>query len=85
MNVDFVFSFQVVPLKTILDHCEGSAQAQSLKSMAFSVFTSCRWNMTHSIMGRSLTGFGPAAGADAFLKAKNVSLGVSVLCDTLRM
>lgn len=65
--------FQVVPLKTILDHQESSAQHQALKSLAFSVFTSCRWNLTHSIVGRSMTGFGPAAGAELFLKNKVVS------------
>ncbi|KAK7490637.1 hypothetical protein BaRGS_00018054 [Batillaria attramentaria] len=59
---------QVVPLKTILDHRESSAQSQALKNLAFSVFTSCRWNQMHSIMGRSLTGFGPAAAAELFLK-----------------
>jgi len=63
----------VVPLKTILDHQESSAQHQALKSLAFSVFTSCRWNLTHSIVGRSMTGFGPAAGAELFLKNKAVS------------
>ncbi|XP_025089778.1 mediator of RNA polymerase II transcription subunit 13-like isoform X2 [Pomacea canaliculata] len=61
---------QVVPMKAILDHRESSAQSQSLKSLAFSVFTSCRWNLTHAIMGRSLTGFGPAASAEQFLKNK---------------
>ncbi|KAL8613177.1 hypothetical protein ACOMHN_042986 [Nucella lapillus] len=59
---------QVVPLNTIVDHRESSAQTQALKSLAFSVFTACRWNLTHNIAGRSLTGFGPCAGAELFLK-----------------
>lgn len=61
-------------MKAILDHRESSAQSQSLKSLAFSVFTSCRWNLTHAIMGRSLTGFGPAASAEQFLKNKVVGM-----------
>ncbi|XP_076473040.1 mediator of RNA polymerase II transcription subunit 13-like [Babylonia areolata] len=61
---------QVVPLSTIIDHKEGSAQTQALKSLAFSVFTACRWNLTHNLSGRSLTGFGPCAGAELFLKTK---------------
>lgn len=61
---------QVVPMKTILDHRESSAQSQALKNLAFSVFTSCRWNQLHSIIGRSLTGFGPAAAAELFVKNK---------------
>jgi mediator of RNA polymerase II transcription subunit 13 len=64
---------QVVPLKTVLDHQEGSAQGQALKVFAFSVFTACRWSLNHGILGRSLTGFGPASSADLFLKNKTVS------------
>ncbi|KAK7088057.1 mediator of RNA polymerase II transcription subunit 13-like isoform X2 [Littorina saxatilis] len=66
---------QVVPMKTILDHQESSAQHQALKSLAFSVFTSCRWNLAHTITARSLTGFGPAAGAEIFLKSKPAEPG----------
>ncbi|XP_076453407.1 mediator of RNA polymerase II transcription subunit 13-like [Babylonia areolata] len=66
---------QVVPLKTIMDHEDSSAKTQALKSLAFSVFTSCRWNLAHTIAGRSLTGFGPAAAADVFLKSKPAEAG----------
>lgn len=56
----------------ILDKQEPGAEMQHLKSMAFSVFTMCRWNLSHTIPGRSLTGMGPAAAADHFLKNKGV-------------
>ncbi|XP_064647452.1 mediator of RNA polymerase II transcription subunit 13-like isoform X2 [Lineus longissimus] len=61
---------QVVPLQSILDHNGEMRQLQLLKSVAFSVYTQCTQTMHHTYMGRSLTGFGPAASADAFLKVK---------------
>ena len=61
-------TFQIVPLQTIIDVRESGSQYQDLKNLAFSVFTSCRWNLTNNIMGRSLTGFGPAAAAELLLK-----------------
>ncbi|XP_055863166.1 mediator of RNA polymerase II transcription subunit 13-like isoform X2 [Biomphalaria glabrata] len=67
-------SLQLVPLRTILEHKDSANKLQTLKSIAFSVFTSCKWNIGYSIMGRSLTGFGPAAAAEQFLKRKgNIS------------
>ncbi|CAL1546108.1 unnamed protein product [Lymnaea stagnalis] len=63
-------SLQLVPLRTILEHKDSANKLQTLKSVAFSVFTSCKWNLGHSIMGRSLTGFGPAAAAEQYLKRK---------------
>ncbi|WAR03620.1 MED13-like protein, partial [Mya arenaria] len=59
---------QIIPVQTIIDAKESAMQFQLLKNIAFSVFTSCRWNLSHTILGRSLTGFGPAAGADIILK-----------------
>ncbi|XP_050408100.1 mediator of RNA polymerase II transcription subunit 13 isoform X3 [Patella vulgata] len=70
-------SLQIIPLKTILGHKENSGQFQSLKSIAFSIFTTCRWNLSHTIMGRSLTGFGPAAAAEVIVKRKEVDKGGS--------
>jgi len=64
--------FQIIPVQTIIDTKDRLDQFQLLKNIAFSVYTSCRLNITHSVLGRSLTGFGPAAGAEAFLK-KSVS------------
>lgn len=37
-----------------------------------SVYTQSRRLLTHTITGRSLTGFGPAAAAEKVLKAKQV-------------
>lgn len=58
---------QVVPLQSILDFRESSS-SQYLKTLAMSVYTQCRRQVTHTIMGRSLTGFGPASSADILLK-----------------
>ncbi|ESO97898.1 hypothetical protein LOTGIDRAFT_153005 [Lottia gigantea] len=69
-NIQNNISLQIVPLKTITGHKENRNQFQALKSMAFSVFTTCRWNLSHTIMGRSLTGFGPAAAAQLLQKRK---------------
>ncbi|GFR59275.1 mediator of RNA polymerase II transcription subunit 13, partial [Elysia marginata] len=63
-------SLQLVPLRTILEHKETATKLQTLKSIAFSVFTSCKWNLSHAITGRPLTGFGPAAAAEHYLKRK---------------
>ncbi|KAH3888561.1 hypothetical protein DPMN_012599, partial [Dreissena polymorpha] len=61
---------QILPVQSIIDAKEGNNQFQLLKNIAFSVFTSCRLNLSHNVMGRSLTGFGPAAAAEQFLKRK---------------
>ncbi|XP_033748042.1 LOW QUALITY PROTEIN: mediator of RNA polymerase II transcription subunit 13-like [Pecten maximus] len=65
-------NLQMVPLKTILENTEKGSNTQLLKSMSFSVFNMCGWNLVHTVMGRSLTGFGPAAAADRLLKKKEV-------------
>lgn len=53
---------QVVPLSSIVEY-RASAGAESLRSLALSVYTQCRRLVTHSVLGRSLTGFGPAAAS----------------------
>lgn len=68
---------QIVPLQTIIDNKENRSQYQYLKNLAFSVFSSCRWNLTHNILGRSLTGFGPAAAAEILLKHNEGTEGIS--------
>lgn len=64
----------MVPLKTILENTEKGSNTQLLKSMSFSVFNMCSWNLVHTVMGRSLTGFGPASAADRLLKKKEVHI-----------
>lgn len=64
-------NLQIIPLHTVLESTEGGSNIQQLKSLSFSVFTTCRWNSSHTILGRSLTGFGPAAAAELFLKKKD--------------
>lgn len=77
------FFLQIIPVQTIIDARESNKQFQLLKNIAFSVFTSCRWNLSHSVLGRSLTGFGPAAAADVHLKRKE-SVSASQTADFSR-
>ena len=73
---------QIIPLSTIMETMEKGSNMQTLQSICFSVFSMCRWNLAHSILGRHLTGFGPAAAAEAFLRKKEVCCGDSWVIDT---
>ena len=53
---------QVVPLSSVLEYRD-TARAESLRSLALSVYTQCRRQVSPAVSGRSLTGFGPAAAA----------------------
>lgn len=44
-----------------------------LKALAFSVFSHCHQVFVHQTVAKSLTGFGPAAAQDLFLKNRDVS------------
>lgn len=44
-----------------------------LKALAFSVFSQCHQMSMHQTIAKSLTGFGPAAAQDMFLKSRDVS------------
>ena len=44
-----------------------------LKALAFSVFSHCHQVFIHQTVAKSLTGFGPAAAQDLFLKNRDVS------------
>jgi len=44
-----------------------------MRAMALSVYSQCRRLLVHQNNVKSLTGFGPAAAADLFLKSKDVS------------
>ncbi|CAG0914144.1 unnamed protein product [Notodromas monacha] len=50
----------------------------NFKSLAFSVFSQCRMMLNHTQTVKSLTGFGPAASADTFLKAVTKEVGKMV-------
>ncbi|XP_050718287.1 mediator of RNA polymerase II transcription subunit 13-like isoform X1 [Eriocheir sinensis] len=69
---------QIISLESILelasDSHDRSRHIDQLKSLAFSVFMQCRRTLTHNAAVKSLTGFGPAAVYDAFLKPKEASL-----------
>ncbi|CAL4061099.1 unnamed protein product [Meganyctiphanes norvegica] len=67
---------QIVSLESILELSgesnDRSRYMEQLKSLAFSVFMQCRRMLTHTGNVRSLTGFGPAATFDSFLKPKDL-------------
>lgn len=73
-NMQNNINLQIIPLESILEqtaeenHCK---QTDRLKSLAFSVFAQCRRTLIHQSTVKSLTGFGPAAAAELFLKAKD--------------
>lgn len=71
-------SLQIIPLSTILETMEKGFNMQTLQSICFSVFSMCRWNLAHSILGRHLTGFGPAAAAEIFLRKKEADKAGSI-------
>ena len=62
-------AFQLVPLQAVLDFRE-TATIPYLKQLSMSVYTHCRRHVAFTPLGRSLTGFGPTAGADKILRAK---------------
>lgn len=80
---DDLTTLQIIPLESILeqttedDRCK---QTDRLKSLAFSVFAQCRRTLLHQSTVKSLTGFGPAAAAEVFLKRKDVCW-LDVLCN----
>ena len=76
-NTNFLHTiFQVIPLQTILDFHE-HRESQYIKQLCMSVYTQCRRTVPHQILGRSLTGFGPAAQAEEMLKTdKNLVCAV---------
>ncbi|RWS28447.1 Mediator of RNA polymerase II transcription subunit 13-like protein [Leptotrombidium deliense] len=51
----------------------GSKRQDQLKSLAISVFNQCRKIVSNQSISKSLTGFGPAASLDIFLKNKEMN------------
>jgi len=66
---------QLVSLESILELSKAKKEKHIdiIRAQALSVFSQCRRLMTHVSSVKSLTGFGPAANADLFLKSKDVS------------
>ena len=69
---------QVVPLSSVLEYRD-TARAESLRSLALSVYTQCRRQVSPAVSGRSLTGFGPAAAAWERLLKPEVSAAIVAL------
>lgn len=70
-------SLQLVSMDAILQlgkDFNGAHRTDSMRSLALNVFSQCKKMPMHPSNVKSLTGFGPAAASDTFLKAKDVSL-----------
>lgn len=65
---------QIVSLESILELTTSKREKHidTIRAQALSVFSQCRRLMSHTSNIKSLTGFGPAANADLFLKSKDV-------------
>lgn len=64
-------NLQIVSLDSILNHStdvHGSTRKEQLRSLSFSVFGQCRKTIHPLPLCKSLTGFGPAASLDYFIK-----------------
>lgn len=67
---------QIVSLESILELTTSKQEKHidTIRAQALSVFSQCRRLMSHINSVKSLTGFGPAATADLFLKSKDVRI-----------
>ncbi|XP_054167934.1 mediator of RNA polymerase II transcription subunit 13-like [Oppia nitens] len=71
---------QLISLDSLLSYGKdpnGASQQDQLKELAFSVFSQCRQQIVHQSNVKSLTGFGPAAMFELFLKSKDPSSNVN--------
>ncbi|XP_031353032.1 mediator of RNA polymerase II transcription subunit 13 isoform X2 [Photinus pyralis] len=66
-------SVQIISQESIMELSKSrdrSRQSDHMRALALSVFSQCRRLLIHTCNVKSLTGFGPAASADLFLKNK---------------
>lgn len=63
----------MVSLESIVEQSKSCARSDYMRSVALSVYSQCRRVMQHTSNVKALTGFGPAATGDLFLKNKDVS------------
>ena len=56
-----------MPLQSVLRYRE-LENAQILKNLSLAVYTQCRRYISQTVIGKSMTGFGPAAAAVEILK-----------------
>ncbi|GFS56681.1 mediator of RNA polymerase II transcription subunit 13 [Nephila pilipes] len=71
---------QIITLDSILSlgRLENSERRKDqLKALAFSVFSQCHQISMHQAIAKSLTGFGPAAAQDIFLKSRDARNAIS--------
>jgi mediator of RNA polymerase II transcription subunit 13 len=79
-NLKNSIHLQLISLDSLL--CNGkdsnvTSRQDQLKELAFSVFSQCRQQLVHQSTVKSLTGFGPAAMYDMFLKSKDPAYNIS--------
>lgn len=73
-------NLQLVSLDSILNHgrdYHSSKRLDQLKALSFSVFDQCRKVLVQQSVAKSLTGFGPAASLEVFLKSKDPSSSIN--------
>ena len=71
---------QLISLDSILfndKNVPGATRENQMKELSFSVFSQCRQLMVHQSTVKSLTGFGPSATLELFLKSKDPSLHIN--------
>ena len=74
-TVQLNISLQLVSADAVLQlgkDLNGARRYDSLRSLALNVFSQCKKFVSQPSNVKSLTGFGPAAASDSFLKAKDV-------------
>lgn len=76
-NLKNNINLQIISLDSVLQSgkdLQKSTRYDQFKSLAFSVFNQCRKVLVHQTISKSLTGFGPAASLEGFLKSKDPSI-----------
>lgn len=73
-------NLQLVSLDAVLNHgrdYHNAKRLDQLKALSFSVFDQCRKVLVQQSVAKTLTGFGPAASLEVFLKSKDSSLSMN--------
>jgi mediator of RNA polymerase II transcription subunit 13 len=73
---------QVISLEDILSignsSLDGRYKNDQMRALSLTVYSQCRRLLIHQNGVKSLTGFGPAAAAELFLKGKEVSPNLAI-------
>ncbi|XP_035704664.1 mediator of RNA polymerase II transcription subunit 13-like isoform X3 [Folsomia candida] len=74
-NIKNNITLQIISLEDIINLGNSTLETRlkndQMRALALSVYSQCRRLLTHQSNVKSLTGFGPAAAADLFIKSKD--------------